>query len=70
MKSRTLSAARNPEQHEYFCNPVTPNSDVEFGKIPPACQDNSRQVRIADSSSINALNFSSPTAEAQEWDEA
>ena len=32
MKSRTLSAVQNPERHEYFCKPVTPNSDVEFGK--------------------------------------
>ena len=32
MKTRTLSAARNPERHEYFCSAVTPNSDFDFGK--------------------------------------
>ena len=36
-----------------------PFSDAEFGKNPPACQDNSPQARIADSSSRNAVNFSS-----------
>jgi hypothetical protein len=32
---------------------------VEFEKISPACQLNSPQARIADSSSTNAVNFSS-----------
>jgi predicted GIY-YIG superfamily endonuclease len=43
----------------------TPDSDLSlrrasFEKVSPACQANSLQPRIADLSSIKAVNFSSP----------
>src|SRR6266571_2511722 len=36
-----------------------PFNEVEFGKLSLACQANSRQLRVAASSSIKAVSFSS-----------
>ena len=59
----TATSETGEENTERALSYRTPDSDLleggEFGKTPPNCQHNSPQARIADSSSRNAVSFSS-----------